>query len=60
MCRQGVHRQPKRGVRPHPPELGESSAALHELVQQALTLEAHTRRVHGVTMKDGDVRFDDI
>lgn len=60
MCRQGVHRQPNRGVRPHPPELGESSAALHELVQQALTLEAHTRRVHGVTMKDGDVKSDDI
>lgn len=60
MCRQGVHRQPERGVRPRPPELGKSSAALHELVQQALTLEAHTWRVHGVTMEDGDVRFDDI
>lgn len=34
--------QPENGLQRRPPELGESAAALHELVQQALTLDALT------------------
>lgn len=41
---QGGCLQPNSRIHPRPPELGESNPTLHELVQQALTLNAHTWR----------------
>lgn len=56
---QGGCWQPKSGIRPGPPQLGESSPALHELVQQALTLGRKHREILGLTKwKDRDMSFE--